>query len=143
MYAALDDTETFLMTETYMTIREMCDAFDVTPRTLRFYEAKELLAPERRGTKRLFTRRDRARLKLILKGKRFGFSLEDIRQLLDLYDPGQQNRLQMQRAYELGQERLADLEARRAELEDIITDLKANLDWGAKLLADPQKTAAE
>lgn len=143
MYATIDETEHFLMTETYMTIREMCDAYDVTPRTLRFYEAKELLAPERRGTKRLFTRRDRARLKLILKGKRFGFSLEDIRQLLDLYDPDQENRLQMKRAYELGQERLADLEARRAELEDIITDLKANLDWGAKLLADPQKTAAE
>lgn len=143
MYAELDETETFLMTETYMTIREMCDAYDVTPRTLRFYEAKELLAPERRGTKRLFTRRDRARLKLILKGKRFGFSLEDIRQLLDLYDPNQENRPQMKRAYELGQERLADLEARRAELEDIITDLKANLEWGAKLLADPQKTAAE
>lgn len=143
MYATIDETEQFLMTETYMTIREMCDAFDVTPRTLRFYEAKELLAPERRGTKRLFTRRDRARLKLILKGKRFGFSLEDIRQLLDLYDPDQGSRLQMKRAYELGQERLADLEARRAELEDIITDLKANLDWGAKLLADPQKTAAE
>lgn len=143
MYAAIDETEHFLMTEMYMTIREMCDAFDVTPRTLRFYEAKELLAPERRGTKRLFTRRDRARLKLILKGKRFGFSLEDIRQLLDLYDPDQGSRLQMKRAYELGQERLADLEARRAELEDIITDLKANLDWGAKLLAGPQKTAAE
>ena len=131
------------MTETYMTIREMCDAFDVTPRTLRFYEAKELLAPERRGTKRLFTRRDRARLKLILKGKRFGFSLEDIRQLLDLYDPNQENRLQMKRAYELGLERLVDLEARRNELEEIITDLKANLEWGAKLLADPQETAAE
>ena len=143
MYAALDDEEDVLMTETYMTIREMCDAFDVTPRTLRFYEAKELLFPERRGTKRLFTRRDRARLKLILKGKRFGFTLEDIRQLLDLYDPDQQNLPQMQRAYELGKERLVDLEARRAELESIITDLKANLDWGAKLLADAQKTAAE
>jgi len=143
MYATLDETEIFLMTETYMTIREMCDAFDVTPRTLRFYEAKELLSPERRGTKRLFTRRDRARLKLILKGKRFGFSLEDIRQILDLYDPNQENRPQMQRAYELGQERLADLEARRKELEDIIADLKSNLEWGAKILADPQKTAAE
>ncbi|MEO1537350.1 MAG: MerR family DNA-binding transcriptional regulator [Pseudomonadota bacterium] len=131
------------MTETYITIREMCDAFDVTPRTLRFYEAKELLFPERRGTKRLFTRRDRARLKLILRGKRFGFSLEDIRQLLDLYDPNQENRPQMKRAYELGLERLKDLEQRRAELEDIITELKTNLDWGAKLLADPQKTAAE
>ncbi len=71
-----------------MTIREMCDAFDVTPRTLRFYEAKELLFPIREGQKRLFTRRDRARLKLILRGKRFGFSLEEIRQLLDLYDTG-------------------------------------------------------
>src|SRR6056297_2417478 len=63
-----------------MTIREMCDAFDVTPRTLRFYEAKELLFPIREGQKRLFTKRDRARLKLILRGKRFGFSLEEIRQ---------------------------------------------------------------
>ncbi len=73
------------MTET-MTIRQMCDAFDVTPRTLRFYEQKELLFPIRIGTRRLFTRRDRARLKLILRGKRFGFNLEDLRQLLDLYD---------------------------------------------------------
>lgn len=143
MYAALDETEIFLMTDTYMTIREMCDAFDVTPRTLRFYEAKELLSPERRGTKRLFTRRDRARLKLILRGKRFGFSLEDIRQLLDLYNPDQENRPQMKRAYDLGLDRLADLEARRKELEDIIADLKANLELGARMLADPQETAAE
>ena len=126
-----------------LTIREMCDAYDVTPRTLRFYEAKELLFPIREGQKRLFTRRDRARLKLILRGKRFGFSLEDIRQLLDLYDPDQNNLAQMQRAFELGKERLADLEARRDELEDIITDLKANLDWGAELLSDTRKTAAE
>ncbi len=143
MYPSLDETEQFHMTESYMTIREMCDAFDVTPRTLRFYEAKELLFPERRGTKRLFTRRDRARLKLILRGKRFGFSLEDIRQLLDLYNPDQNNIPQMEKAFALGKERLADLEDRRKELEDIINDLKANLDWGAKLLADSQKTAAE
>ncbi|MEM7718690.1 MAG: MerR family DNA-binding transcriptional regulator [Pseudomonadota bacterium] len=130
------------MTETYMTIREMCDAFDVTPRTLRFYEAKELLFPERRGTKRLFTRRDRARLKLILRGKRFGFSLEDIRQLLDLYDPNKDNKEQMMRAYELGLQRLADLEARRTELEDIIADLKANLEWGAQFLSAPKAAAA-
>lgn len=130
------------MAETYMTIREMCDAFDVTPRTLRFYEAKELLSPERRGTRRLFTRRDRARLKLILKGKRFGFSLEDIRQILDLYDPDRSNLPQMERAFDLGKERLSDLEARRAELEEIIDDLKRNLDWGAGLIADARKTQA-
>lgn len=127
------------MTETYSTIREMCDAFDVTPRTLRFYESKELLFPERRGTRRLFTRRDRARLKLILRGKRFGFSLEDIRQLLDLYNPDKDNLPQMQKAFELGKERLADLEARRAELEEIISDLQANLNWGADLIAQAQK----
>ncbi|MGA1180756.1 MAG: MerR family transcriptional regulator, partial [Marivivens sp.] len=62
-----------------MTIREMCEAFDVTPRTLRFYEAKELIFPFRDGQKRLYSKRDRARLKLILRGKRFGFSLEEIR----------------------------------------------------------------
>ena len=143
MYGTPDATGDILMTETHMTIREMCDAFDVTPRTLRFYESKELLFPIREGQKRLFTKRDRARLKLILRGKRFGFSLEDIRQLLDLYDPDQNNLAQMQRAFELGKERLADLEARRDELEDIITDLKANLDWGAELLSDTRKTAAE
>jgi DNA-binding transcriptional MerR regulator len=76
------------MTADEMTIREMCDAFAVTPRTLRFYEQKELLFPARIGQKRLFSKRDRARLKLILRGKRFGFSLEEIRQLLDLYYVG-------------------------------------------------------
>lgn len=131
------------MTEPLMSIREMCEAYDVTPRTLRFYEAKELISPERRGTKRLFTRRDRARLKLILRGKRFGFSLEEIRQLLDLYNPDQSNLPQMQKAFELGRERLDDLEARRAELEEIIADLKTNLDWGAELIARVQTTAAE
>lgn len=76
------------MTTDTMNIRDMCEAFDVTPRTLRFYEAKELLFPVREGQRRLFTKRDRARLKLILRGKRFGFSLEEIRQLLDLYHMG-------------------------------------------------------
>ena len=76
------------MTDPTMTIRQMCDHFEVTPRALRFYEAKELLRPIRQGTRRLFTPADRARLTLILRGKRFGFSLEEIRQLLDLWDGG-------------------------------------------------------
>ncbi|MEL6889824.1 MAG: MerR family DNA-binding transcriptional regulator, partial [Pseudomonadota bacterium] len=95
------------MSEKTMTIREMCDAFDVTPRTLRFYEAKELLFPVREGQKRLFTKRDRARLKLILRGKRFGFSLEEIRQLLDLYHMGDQQQTQLARTYEIARDRLA------------------------------------
>jgi DNA-binding transcriptional MerR regulator len=110
-----------------MTIREMCDAYDVTPRTLRFYEAKELLTPIRMGTRRLFTRRDRARLALILRGKRFGFSLEDIRQTLDLYDRDGGLTAQRQKAYELAVKRLAEMEAQRAELEVAIADLKAEL----------------
>jgi DNA-binding transcriptional MerR regulator len=110
-----------------MTIREMCEAYDVTPRTLRFYEAKELLTPIRVGTRRLFTRRDRARLALILRGKRFGFSLEDIRQTLDLYDRDGGKTAQRQKAYELAMKRLAEMEAQRAELDLAIADLKAEL----------------
>lgn len=110
-----------------MTIREMCDAFEVTPRTLRFYETKELLTPVRVGTKRLYSRSDRARLGLILRGKRFGFSLEDIRQTLDLYDRDGGNTAQRRRAYELGVQRLAEMEAQRDELDLAIAELKAEL----------------
>lgn len=110
-----------------MTIRQMCDAYDVTPRTLRFYEAKELLTPIRMGTRRLFTRRDRARLALILRGKRFGFSLEDIRQTLDLYDRDNGLTAQRQKAYELALKRLAEMEAQRTELDLAISELKAEL----------------
>jgi len=110
-----------------MTIREMCEAYELTPRTLRFYEAKELLTPIRMGTRRLFTRRDRARLALILRGKRFGFSLEDIRQTLDLYDRDNGLTAQRQKAYELAVKRLAEMEAQRAELDLAIAELKAEL----------------
>ena len=127
------------MTDDLMTIREMCDAFDVTSRTLRFYEAKELLFPQREGQKRLFTRRDRARLKLILRGKRFGFSLEDLRQLLNLYDAGDQQLTQMTRTYELAQERLADMERQHDELTEAIADLKEQLKWGAEIIASLQQ----
>ncbi|MDM7933354.1 MerR family DNA-binding transcriptional regulator [Tabrizicola sp.] len=108
-------------------ISDMCAAFDVTPRTLRFYEAKELLSPVRVGTRRLFTRRDRARLTLILRGKRFGFSLEEIRQTLDLYDRTGSDAAQRQRACEIARERLAIMEAQRAELDVAIAELKTEL----------------
>ncbi len=130
------------MSAEYMTIRQMCDAFEVTPRTLRFYESKELLAPDRQGQKRLFTRRDRARLKLILRGKRFGFSLEEIRQLLDLYGRGDQQEAQLARTYELARERLADLKARRSELDGAIVDLEEQLDFVSSNLAELRKTSA-
>ena len=118
-----------------MTIREMCDAYDVTPRTLRFYEQKELLFPIREGQKRLFTRRDRARLKLILRGKRFGFSLEEIRQLLDLYHVGDQQQTQLAKTYEIAQDRLNDMIRQRDELNVAITELQEQMKWGEKMLA--------
>ncbi|MGO4913847.1 MerR family transcriptional regulator [Pseudogemmobacter sp. W21_MBD1_M6] len=127
------------MSDHQMTIREMCEAFDVTPRTLRFYEAKELLFPVRDGQKRLFTKRDRARLKLILRGKRFGFSLEDIRQLLDLYDMGDQQLTQLVQTYAVGQTRLADMERQHTELGEAIGDLKEQLAWAGQTLASLQQ----
>jgi DNA-binding transcriptional MerR regulator len=133
------------MTDDMMTIREMCDAFDFTPRTLRFYESKELLFPVRDGQKRLFTKRDRARLKLILRGKRFGFSLEEIRQLLDLYHMGDQQHTQLTRTYDIARERLADMERQRDELSQAIDELKNQLEWAGKMIktSESPKKAAE
>ncbi|MFN3971217.1 MAG: MerR family transcriptional regulator [Gemmobacter sp.] len=130
------------MTNDLMTIRDMCDAFKVTPRTLRFYEQKELLFPLREGQKRLYSRRDRGRLKLILRGKRFGFSLEDIRQLLDMYerDGGE---AQLARTYEIAKGRLAEMEAQRAELDEAIAELKVEMAKGAQMLAATRRAAAE
>lgn len=136
-------TEITLTTAT-MTIRQMCDAYDVTPRTLRFYEAKELLFPIREGQKRLFTKRDRARLTLILRGKRFGFSLEEIRQLLDLYHMGDQQHTQIVSTVAMARERLADMVRQHSELSTAITDLKEQLKWGEKMIASvtaPQQAA--
>ena len=118
------------MSAELMTIRQMCDVFDVTPRTLRFYEARELLFPVRRGQHRLYGRADRARLKLILRGKRFGFSLEQIRQLLELYDPAERNITQTVAVLATARERLADMERQHAELGGAIVDLRQQIAEG-------------
>ncbi|PRY94523.1 MerR family transcriptional regulator [Hasllibacter halocynthiae] len=123
------------MASEVMTIREMCEAYDVTPRTLRFYESKELLSPIREGQRRLFTRRDRARLQLILQAKRFGFSLEQIRQLLDLYGVDPSNAVQVREAVAVGRERLAAMEAQQIELGEAIADLREHIDRGEAFLA--------
>ena len=123
------------MTQEFWTIREMCDQFDVTPRTLRFYESKELLFPKRQGQKRLFTKKCRGRLKLILRGKRFGFSLEDIRQLLEMYDMGDQQQTQLIRTYELATDKLTDLKNQRDEIEETIKELQQQIQWGKELIS--------
>ena len=123
------------MTQKFWNIREMCDQFDVTPRTLRFYESKELLFPKREGQKRLFTKKCRGRLKLILRGKRFGFSLEDIRQLLEMYDMGDQQQTQLLRTYELATDKLTDLKNQRDEIEETIKELQQQIKWGKELIS--------
>ena len=117
-----------------MTISQMCSRFKVTARTLRFYESKELLFPIRLGQKRIFTRRDQARIKLILQGKRFGFALEEIRKLLNLYDIGDQQTTQLAKTYELAEQRLIIMQNQRDELNSAIIDLKEMLSLGSSEL---------
>jgi len=108
----------------YYSIGEMCDAFGVTARALRFYEDEELISPERRGTTRLYTDRDRARLTWILRGKSVGFSLNDIRELLDLYDVGDQQHTQMLATRDRCRERVAALHRQKTDIDATIAELE-------------------
>ena len=119
-------------------IGELCDAFGVTPRALRFYEDERLIAPERRGTSRLYSDRDRARLSWILRGKRVGFSLNEIRELLDLYDLGDQRQTQRRVTIERCRQRIEalrrqkdDIDATISELESFLTSLGSPADEGS------------
>ena len=107
----------------FYSIGEMCDAFDVTPRALRFYEDEKLISPERRGTARLYTDRDRGRLTWILRGKRVGFSLADIRELLDLYDVGDHQRTQMATTLDRCRERISALQRQKQDIDATIEEL--------------------
>ncbi|HRW01916.1 MAG: MerR family DNA-binding transcriptional regulator [Actinobacteria bacterium] len=105
------------------TIAQIADEFAITHRAVRHYEDLGLISPERRGTQRVYHRRDRTRLNLILRGKRLGFPLEEIRTIIDLYDAPRGKRSQLE--YVLGQidERRADLEARRRDLDAALDEL--------------------
>ena len=107
------------------TIAQIADEFGVTHRTVRHYEDLGLLSPERRGLNRVYHRRDRTRLNLILRGKRLGFPLEEIRTIIDLYDAPRGRASQLE--YVLGQidDRRADLEQRRRDLDDALKELDA------------------
>lgn len=104
-------------------IRDLAQEFDVTTRTIRFYEDEGLISPARRGQTRLFSPRDRVRLKLILRGKRLGFSIGEIREIINLYDaaPGEYGQLR----FFLGKivERRASLEQQRADIADTLEEL--------------------
>lgn len=112
------------MTETRLSFKEMCVKFDVTPRTLRYYEYIELIAPEKEGRARFYGPREVARMKLILRGRRFGFSLEEIRQWLLIYGK-KGERPQLEDWLRLADRQLQELDRQRAELEASIADLRA------------------
>jgi DNA-binding transcriptional MerR regulator len=110
------------------TIRQLSLEFGVTARALRFYEDRGLLRPERRGQARIYSARDRARLQLILRGKRVGFSLTEIGDLLDLYDKDDQHAVQMAASVAQFRRRITALEAQKIDIELSIADLRAACD---------------
>ncbi len=121
------------------TVTQLCREFDVTPRALRFYESKGLLHPARESTRRRFDQRDRARLALILRGKRFGFSLAEIGELLDLYDTDNSQISQLTRTLEVAGRRLDAMRMQRDELTIAIEELQTQMNFVSTLLEDKKK----
>ena len=120
------------MSETRLTFKEMCARFDVTPRTLRYYEYIELLQPDREGRARYYRPREVARMKLILRGRKFGFQLEDIRQWLLIYEK-EGTEPQMRAFLEMADRQLAELAEQRTQIDEAISELKGlrreTADW--------------
>lgn len=121
------------MSETRLSFKEMCAKFEVTPRTLRYYEYIELLAPEKEGRARFYGPREVARMTLILRGRRFGFSLEELRQWLLIYEQ-QGTRPQLEAWIGLADRQLAELTRQRDDLEVTIDDLRALRETAVKEL---------
>jgi len=111
------------MTDERLTFKEMCAKFDVTPRTLRYYEYIELLSPEREGRARYYGNREVGRMQLILRGRKFGFPLEVIRKWLEIYE-NEGSETQMQAWLELADDQLEELSEQRAQLDEAITELQ-------------------
>jgi len=121
------------MTEPRISFKEMCAKFDVTPRTLRYYEYIELLSPTREGRSRFYGPKELARMTLILRGRRFGFPLEDIRQWLLIYE-NEGNEAQMKAWLELADRQMAELNEQRNQLDETLKELQLLRDGTAKNL---------
>lgn len=126
------------MADDRLSFKEMCAAFDVTPRTLRYYEYIELLQPDREGRARYYGPRERARMKLILRGRKFGFQLEDIRQWLLMYE-SEGTRAQMKTWVEMAGRQMNELEDQRRQIDEALAELK---DLRDSVAADLSKNAS-
>ena len=124
------------------TIGELSRDFGVTLRTLRFYEDKGLLNPKRQGTTRLYDRRDRARLKLVLLGKRIGFSLVEIKEMLDLYDLRDNQKTQFRVSLEMFRNQIKVLEQQKADIEQAIVELTETMNVISDTLQEREAEAA-
>jgi DNA-binding transcriptional MerR regulator len=124
------------MPETESTLKEMCAAYEVTPRTLRYYEYIELISPRRDGRTRHYGPREKARLKLILQGRRFGFALEEIRQWLEMYNQDPDNRAQTTEWLNMASRQMSELESRKLELQEIINELDGHIALAKKSLSN-------
>ena len=111
-----------MMSEHY-TIQQLSKEFEITPRTLRFYEEKGMLKPQRNGQNRIYSVADRSRLRLILRGKRLGFTLQESQELIAMYQPQTSNQQQLQAVLEKIQEKKALLQAQLADIETMQQDL--------------------
>ncbi len=111
------------MTNTCFSISELAKEFDVTPRTLRFYEAQGILSPRREGTKRFFSQRDRVRLRLVVRGKRLGFSLIELKNIIDMYDSEVGEAGQLQYLLKRIHDQCAELEQKRQDINDTLKEL--------------------
>ena len=116
-------------TQETFTITELSREFKVTARAIRFYEDKGLIAPSRNGQQRVFSPRDRARLKLILQGKRVGFSLAEIGEMLDLYDLGDRRETQLKHTKQKFEKQVVDLEQQREDIEAALVELKKGIEY--------------
>lgn len=126
--------------KTTFSIGELAREFNVTLRTLRFYEDKGLLNPERSGMTRIYSRRDRARLKMALEGKRAGFSLVEIREMIDLYDLRDGQVTQLRVAIEKYEAQIHKLTKQRLAIDGAITDLQRALDEAKVMLSERTST---
>lgn len=130
------------MFDGYIRIGDVARQFGLTLRALRFYEDKGLISPKREGNARLYTHKDIVRLKLVLLGRKAGFSLREVKQMLDLYDPESGNARQYRAMIDKSERQLVKLEKQRAEIDEAIGELKsAIVQWRAALAARQRRAA--